>query len=337
MLKKIWPYYLILFAFNAIEGSEIYSLKSTYEMEVLLDGTDQSSIKEGMKRSLSSLLINLSGTSLVLDDKAIQGIINSPEIYITQYKLDAVDEKIVASFVFQGDSLRSYLSENELPLWFAEEPLVLSYFPCRQAEYESNQDDELTYCIEMEKELLNLSTSRNSRITRPLMDLKDIRDLEFLSSISAEKFMTKMSRRYGADNWLICLTKDKFGLLMDTPSCFSSENKKPSSLEMTFNYLLNEINLKQSLVVDRDVINESQIEVIGIDSFMKLEKVLQTLDSQVLIFNLSLEELEGNSAYISLSHYGSKVDLKNLLMIHADFKEIKFKSQDIISYQYTNT
>ena len=138
--------------------------------------------------------------------------------------------------------------------------------------------------------------------------------------------MTKMSRRYGADNWLICLTKDKFGLLMDTPSCFSSENKKPSSLEMTFNDLLNEINLRQSLVVDRDVINESQIEVIGIDSFMKLEKVLQTLDSQVLIFNLSLEELEGNSAYISLSHYGSKVDLKNLLMIHADFKEIKFKS-----------
>ena len=86
MLKKIWPYYLIFFAFNAIEGSEIYSLKSTYEIEVLLDGTDQSSIKEGMKKSLSSLLINLSGTSLVLDDKAIQGIINSPEIYITQYK-----------------------------------------------------------------------------------------------------------------------------------------------------------------------------------------------------------------------------------------------------------
>ena len=52
MLKKIWPYYLIFFAFNAIEGSEIYSLKSTYEIEVLLDGTDQYSIKDGMKKSL---------------------------------------------------------------------------------------------------------------------------------------------------------------------------------------------------------------------------------------------------------------------------------------------
>ena len=164
MLKKIWPYYLILFAFNAIEGSEIYSLKSTYEIEALLDGTDQSSIKEGMKRSLSSLLINLSGTSLVLDDKAIQGIINSPEIYITQYKLDAEDKKIVASFVFQGDSLRSYLSENELPLWFAEEPLVLSYFPCRETEYESNRGDELMYCIEMEKELLTIVTTLSKQI-----------------------------------------------------------------------------------------------------------------------------------------------------------------------------
>ena len=121
MLRKIWPFLLILFAFNAIEGNEIYSLKKTYEIKASIEGTDQSSIKEGMKKSLSSLLINLSGTSTVLQDQAIKRMMLSPETYISQYKLESEDKRIIGTFLFQGDSLRSYLSENNLPLWLAQE------------------------------------------------------------------------------------------------------------------------------------------------------------------------------------------------------------------------
>ena len=103
MLRKIWPFLLILFAFNAIEGNEIYSLKKTYEIKASIEGTDQSSIKEGMKKSLSSLLINLSGTSTVLQDQAIKRMMLSPETYISQYKLESEDKRIIGTFLFQGD------------------------------------------------------------------------------------------------------------------------------------------------------------------------------------------------------------------------------------------
>ena len=146
MLRKIWPFLLILFAFNAIEGNEIYSLKKTYEIKASIEGTDQSSIKEGMKKSLSSLLINLSGTSTVLQDQAIKRMMLSPETYISQYKLESEDKRIIGTFLFQGDSLRSYLSENNLPLWLAQEPLILAYSPCSDIQEESIMIEEKERC-----------------------------------------------------------------------------------------------------------------------------------------------------------------------------------------------
>lgn len=335
MLRKIWPFLLILFAFNAIEGNEIYSLKKTYEIKASIEGTDQSSIKEGMKKSLSSLLINLSGTSTVLQDQAIKRMMLSPETYISQYKLESEDKRIIGTFLFQGDSLRSYLSENNLPLWLAQEPLILAYSPCSDIQEESIVIEEKERCNKIREELFRLSQLRNSKIARPLMDLKDIRDLNILNSISSEKFMTKMSRRYSTDHWLFCLTRDKFGLLLDAPSCFSSGYLEPTSLDIAFNSLLNKINSKKSLLINKSKSTISEIKVIGIQSFLMLEQVLEALDSQVLIFSVSLNQLEADTAHISLSHYGNKTDLTNLLMIHTDFKEIISKSQDIISYTYT--
>jgi hypothetical protein len=258
----------------------------------------------------------------------------SPENYISQYKLESEDQNIIGTFLFQGDSLRSYLSDNELPLWLSDEPLILIYFPCSQIQEEIIQLGEKEKCLEIEKELLTLSSSRNSKITRPLMDLRDIRDLNILNSISSERFMTKISKRYVTENWLTCLVKDKFGLLMDIPACISSKNLEFSSLNDSFNDLLNKINLKKSLIVDKSKINISKIKVTGVNSFLVLEKILETLNSQVLTFDVSLDELEGDVASISLSHYGDRVDLNNLLIIHSDFKKIKSKSQDIISYNY---
>ena len=112
MLKKAWLYFLFFFAINALEGNEIYSLKKSYEVDVFIDGTDQTSIKEGMQKGLSKLLISLSGNSDILENRAIQTMLISPENYISQYKLESEDQNIIGTFLFQGDSLRSYLSDN---------------------------------------------------------------------------------------------------------------------------------------------------------------------------------------------------------------------------------
>ena len=115
-----------------VASQEIFSLKKSYDSQVFIEGTDQVSIKQGMQLALSSLLVNLSGNSKIVNEKSIRVMMDAPEKYITQYKLGTEDKKIYASFIFEGDLIRSYLSENELPLWLSNDNLILSYLPCKE-------------------------------------------------------------------------------------------------------------------------------------------------------------------------------------------------------------
>ena len=77
-------------------SQEIFSLKKSYDSQVFIEGTDQVSIKQGMQLALSSLLVNISGNSKIVDEKSIRIMIEGPEKYVTQYKLGSADKKIYA-------------------------------------------------------------------------------------------------------------------------------------------------------------------------------------------------------------------------------------------------
>ena len=115
-----------------VSSQEIFSLKKSYDSQVFIEGTDQVSIKQGKQLALSSLLVNLSGNSKIVNEKSIRVMMDTPEKYITQYRLGTEDKKIYASFIFEGDLIRSYLSENALPLWLSNDNLILSYLPCKE-------------------------------------------------------------------------------------------------------------------------------------------------------------------------------------------------------------
>ena len=101
--------------------------------------------------------------------------------------------------------------------------------------------------------------------------------------------------------------------------------------------MLDEVKSKKSLVVNKNIKSQSLIRISGTRSYDSLEKVLEDLKSQILVYDVSLRSIEGNNVEISLSHFGNKNDLKNLLNIHDDFKEMKTESQAIISYEYTKS
>ena len=418
-----------------VSSQEIFSLKKSYDSQVFIEGTDQVSIKEGMQLALSSLLVTISGDSQVIKGKSISKMLQTPEKYINQYKLGTEDEKIYASFIFEGDLIRSYLSENELPLWLSNDNLILSYLPCKEEsngikskeEYEkcnnlekiltplsnkrnskivneksirvmmdapekyitqyklgtedkkiyasfifegdlirsylsenelplwlSNDNLILSYlpckeesdtikseeenekCNKLEETLNDLSSRRNSIIANPLMDLKDINYFESLGSISTERFMKRISRRYEVGSWLLCLIKDEFGLLLDNPKCFSSLGKQSSPSE-ALNDLLDKVNSKKSLIVDKNIKNKTSIRVIGITNLANLENVLNDLKSQVLVYGVTLKKVEGDTLDILLSHFGKSEDLKNLLNINDDFKGIDNSSVKVDSYKYNNS
>ena len=66
MLKTIFLSLFLLCFAQLTFSEEIFSLKKSYEIAVIIEGTDQTSIQKGMQNGLSSLLINLSGNSKIL-------------------------------------------------------------------------------------------------------------------------------------------------------------------------------------------------------------------------------------------------------------------------------
>ena len=321
---------------GSVSSQEIFSLKKSYDSQVFIEGTDQVSIKQGMQLALSSLLVNLSGNSKIVNEKSIRAMMNVPEKYVTQYKLGTEDKKIYASFIFEGDLIRSYLSENELPLWLSNDNLILSYLPCKEESDTIKSEEENEKCNQLEEILNDLSSKRNSIIANPLMDLKDINYFESLGSISTERFMKRISRRYEVGPWLLCLIKDEFGLLLNKPKCLSSLGKQSSPSE-ALNDLLDKVNSKKSLVVDKNIKNKTSIRVIGITNLANLENVLNDLKSQVLVYGVTLKKVEGDTLDILLSHFGKSEDLKNLLNINDNFKGMDNSSVKVVSYKYNNS
>ena len=130
-----------IFALLIIAHSNIYSKKSilskkNYEVRESIEGTDQISIQKGMKKALSKLAINLSGDSNIANSNKIRSLLSSPERYVNQYKLiNDEEEGLQAEFIFDGNLLRTYLSESEIPIWLSDKPLILTYIPCIEKIY----------------------------------------------------------------------------------------------------------------------------------------------------------------------------------------------------------
>ena len=74
-----------------------------------------------------------------------------------------------------------------------------------------------------------------------------------------------------------------------------------------------------------------------INNFDVLGRILDDLSTQVLIYDVTVLEIEGENIKISLSHYGAESDLLSLLNIHENYKKINTLSQDIISFKYTTS
>ena len=81
MIWKIAILILALLNSITLNSKEIFSLKNQYEVEIGIEGTDQNSVKKGMKSALSSLLISLSGNSTILNKLPVKKALSNPETF----------------------------------------------------------------------------------------------------------------------------------------------------------------------------------------------------------------------------------------------------------------
>ena len=335
MIKKIFIIYILIFSFSSIESSEVYGLKNTYEVETALNGSDKTSIEEGMQDALKNLMVRITGTTTVASDRELNKLYRNPEEYINQYKLNASNGVINAIFFFEGNKIRNFLSNNQLPLWLSKESIIMTYIPCQLKSSVNFLDAvDRESCNILKENLSILSEKRVVELAYPILDFRDLNYLDSLSSVSYSAFMNNTIKRYGLENWIVCLIKDDFGIMLEEAECFSSLSNKVNNLDKTFNSLINNINLRKSLVVNKKEKINSRVSIEGVFDYFTLEKITDELRSQIIVTDLNLESINRASINYEISTYGNKEDLENLLGINSNFIQLKGSSRNKLIYKY---
>ena len=239
-----------MFSISLIESSEVYGLKNVYEVEITLNGSDKTSIEEGMRKALQSLMVRITGSTEVKFSNNLNKLYRNPELYINQYKLNTSNGVINAIYSFEGNKIRDFLSDNQLPLWLSKESIILTFIPCQLKSSVNILDTiEKELCNILKENLSILSKKRVVELAYPILDFRDLNYLDSLSSVSYSAFMNNSIKRYDLENWIVCLVRDDFGIILEEPKCLSSVSESTTNLDTTFNHLINRINLKKSLVV----------------------------------------------------------------------------------------
>ena len=318
-----------------MESSEVYGLKNSYEVEIALNGSDKTSIEEGMRDALKNLMVRITGSTEVASDRRLSKLYRNPEQYINQYKLNSSDGVINAIFFFEGNKIRNFLSDNQLPLWLSKESIVMTYVPC-QLKSSINLLDTVDResCNILKENLSSLSEKRVVALAYPILDFRDLNYLDSLSSVSYSAFMNNTIKRYGLENWIVCLIKDDFGIMLEEAECFSSLSSRANNLDKTFNNLINNINLRKGLVVNKKEKINSRVSIEGVFDYFTLEKVTDELRSQIIVTDLNLESINGASIDYEISTYGNLEDLENLLDINSNFIQLEGSSRNKLIYKY---
>ena len=335
MFKKIILIYLLILSYSFMESDEVYGLKNIYEVNIELSGSDKTSIEEGMREALKTLMIKITGSTDIALSSNLNQLYRNPEKYINQYKLKVSDEVINANFFFEGNKIRNFLSDNQLPLWLLKESIVMVYIPC---ELESSvnilESFDRKKCNALKGNLSRLSEKRVVELAYPILDFKDLIYLDSLSSISYSAFMNKTIRRYSLENWIACFIRDDFGVLLEKANCISSVSNSAANLDQVFDSLINSINSRNSLIVNKKESTKNKVTIEGIFDYFTLEKVTEELRSQIIVTELNLDSVSKASIEFELSTYGSIEDLKNLLNINSNFIQSKNSSENKLIYKY---
>jgi hypothetical protein len=146
--------------------------------------------------------------------------------------------------------------------------------------------------------------------------------------------MNKTIKRYSLENWLACFIRDDFGVLLEEAKCISSISDEETNVEVAFNNLINFINSRNSLVVNKKKKTHSVISIVGVHDYFTLEKVTEELRSQIIVTELNLDNISKASIDYRLSTYGTIEDLESLLRVNANFIKLKDSSRDRLIYEY---
>lgn len=318
-------FYILLFICtlsNQIFTEQAYGLKDSYDIRVDLQGSDKVSINKGMEQALKALIVKVSGSSKTLESLNDNNLLNNPQKYVNEYRLENNEEEgLQGNFSFSGRLIRQALIENTLPLWIGKSSTILVYLPCLTETVGSlNKNTALNVaCLNSKQEIQNISVTRLSYAAFPSMDLIDLNLLDVLRPLPTNVFMSKITKRYDLSDWLACFNKDDFGIVIEKPYCISSINTNADSPEKTLNELINFINNKFQVQIDDTLEATIPVIVRNVRGQEALKEVLENISNNILVKNLNLKTIQNNDIKLSVQVFGSKIDFKKIMIANEEF------------------
>ena len=312
--------YILLFIStlsNEMFSDQAYGLKDSYDIQVELQGSDKVSINSGMQEALMTLMVQVTGSSRILENLDAKNLLNNPQKYISEYRLDNNEEGYLqGSFSFNGSLIRKALIENKLPLWTGLSSTILVYLPCLTESINSLnlRTDLVKSCLDSKQEIQIISSSRLSSTTFPSMDLIDFNLLDILRPLPPSIFMSKISKRYNLSNWLMCFNRDDFGVLLENPQCISSFNINTDTLENSLNELIDLINNETQLFINTKLESIVTVIIRNVRDQDDLEEVLKSIGSNILVKSLNLKTIKDDKIRLSLKIIGSRLDFKKIMV-----------------------
>jgi hypothetical protein len=146
--------------------------------------------------------------------------------------------------------------------------------------------------------------------------------------------MNKTIKRYSLENWIVCFIRDDFGVILEKAGCISSVSNRAANLDQVFDSLINSINSRNSLIVNKKESTKNKVTIEGVFDYFTLERVTEELRSQIIVTELNLDSVSKASIEFELSTYGSIEDLKNLLNINSNFIQLENSSENKLIYKY---
>lgn len=336
-----------LFSFNSYANKTV----DLFVAKALVINQSQEVRRQAAVNSLATVLVRLSGSVEVLDDKSVQQAIKNATNYLYEFRYQSTDqtitilgaEKPATELVmrFSRSPLENLLKEAKLPIWSANRPDVLLWA--------ATNDGEKVFVgkgsVEGEA-FLSVANERGLPFVTPILDLEDRATLP-VSNLWAmdEESIRLASKRYQTDAILAGRFRPEsngwsgsFMLLHHNEiKYFRASEDRPIELARTIVGQVADY-FASIYAVSTAGLGEVQgalLQINNVSDFGRYAQVLQYLDALTLVESATLTQVDGPILQVRVI---LKSDLNRFLStLELDKKLIREMEVELIGDPYSET
>ncbi|WP_039979621.1 DUF2066 domain-containing protein [Vibrio sagamiensis] len=308
-----------------------------YQAEIVIDGDQKEGEDLARQKAMQEIIVRSTGNESSLTNPAIVKALESSSGYVSQLSYDEINGERSMKMRFNGDQIRSLLTQAKLPLWSTNRANILVWMV-----EENNYDRAIVWEHSESKNasaLQKAAVMRGLPVTLPIGDFDDVTGINasdiwggFVSSIG------QASQRYPVDAVLVVRAQsDSFrwtlydqlpGRLSESTQwsrsgSASGENAITAIVDKLVDYYAK----KTAVVVTNDA-KSIDVKVVNISSamdFFRLENAMKQLSS---VFDTEIKHVQDDGIILTVDLLASKQAFEQEVSAIAQLSMMEVKQPD---------